>query len=152
MEEAQGTLTTFINKIGEQSEKYEEYVQVYIIMSNIAESLNTPGAKTPLEWLNDAVDYKPDSVEARATRARFHRQSADTPGTSEENKQELLGLARKDLEKADEPGTENPRIRLFLGIEWVTLSELDRAADELKAAEALSQEALEEQFFLNDWI
>ena len=65
----------------------------------------------------------------------------------------MLAAARKDLEAADDLGTNNPRIRLFLGAEWIAHGELGRAAAELQAAESLTQETLEEHFFdINNWI
>ena len=153
MEEAEETLKTFIDKIGALPDKHVEYVQACIRMSNIEGSKDSLVAKTKaLEWLNDAIDYAPESIEALASRARFHRQTAEIPGTNEKDRLTLLGLARKDLEAADNLGTENPLLLYALCAEWMAHGELDRAGDELRAAESLPQEKLEEHFFdINDW-
>ena len=153
MEEAEETLKTFIDKIGALPDKHVEYVQACIRMSNIEGSKDSLVAKTKaLEWLNDAIDYAPESIEALASRARFHRQTAEIPGTSKEGRLALLEAARKDLEAADNLGTENPLLLYSLGAEWMAHGELDRAEAELQAAESLPQEKLEEHFFdINDW-
>jgi len=152
-EEARKTLYNFIDELKVLPDKHIEYVQACIRMSNIADSDNSVEAKTPLEWLNDAVNYSdPESVEALVSRARFQRQAAEIPGTSEEDRLALLGLARKDLEAADSLGTEHPMLLYSLGGEWIVHGELDRAEAELRAAESLTQETLEEHFFdLSDW-
>ena len=152
-QEAEQKLLALIEELKPLPDKHTEYVQACGLMSKIAASDDSPVAKTKtLEWLNRAVDHAPESVEALASRARFHRQAAEIPGTSEEDRLALLGLARKDLEKADDLGTENPLLLYSLGAEWMVHGELDRAAAELQAAESLPQETLEEHFFdINDW-
>jgi tetratricopeptide (TPR) repeat protein len=119
-------------------------------MSSITGSDGSPGAKTKaLELLNRAVNYAPESVEALLYRAQFYRATPDITGMGEKD---MLAAARKDLDAADDLGTDNPRIRLFLGAEWIAHGELDRAAAELRAAEGLPQETLEEYFFdIDDW-
>ncbi|MHC4560707.1 MAG: tetratricopeptide repeat protein, partial [Planctomycetota bacterium] len=99
--------------------------------------------------LNDAVKYDPNSIEALTYRAWFYRQTVDIPDMSEE---ERLGLAQKDLDTADIVGTDNPRFRLFLAGEWMAHGQWDRAAYELKAAENLPLEIIQEYFLdLNEW-
>ncbi|UCF16853.1 MAG: hypothetical protein JSW59_05225, partial [Phycisphaerales bacterium] len=151
MGEARQTLVEFIDEIEALPDKHIEYVRACALMSNIEGSNDSPEAKTKaLEWLNRAVNYDPESVEALAYRAQFYRVTPDISGI---NAKDMSALARKDLEAADDLGTDNPRIRLLLGVEWTEHGELDRAAAELRAVESLTQETLEENFFdINDWI
>jgi len=148
--EAQQTLEQFIKYLDALPDKHDEYVRACGLMSNIAGADGSPEAKAKaLEWLNRAVAYDPQSVEALANRARFYRVTPKIPGLSDENRP---ALARKDLEAADALGTEDPRIRFFLGAEWMEHAELDRADAELQAADGLPQEALEKHFFdIKDW-
>jgi len=163
--EARQTLQTLIEELEALPEKHVEYVQACVQMSSLAgredssepetveDSEDSSQMKTPLEWLNKAVEYAPDSVDALVHRARFHRQAADAPGTSEEDRLALLGLARKDLESADAIGTNDPQIRYILCAEWLAHGELDRVAAELQAIDELPKETLEEHFFdINNWI
>jgi len=149
-QEAQQILVKFIKELEALPDKHTEYVRACGQMSIIAGSDNSPGAKAKaLEWLNKAVDYAPEFVEAVANRARFYRMTVGVSGLTDA---ERLALARKDLEAADNLGTEDPRIRLFLGAEWMANGELDRAAAELQAAESLPQETLEKSFFdIQEW-
>jgi len=149
-DEARQTLLKFIEELETLPDKHIEYVRACLKMSKISAGDDSPGAKTKaLEWLNKAIDYAPESVEALVYRAGFYRATPDIPGMAEKDR---LALARKDLEAADELGTDNPRIRLFLGAEWMAHGELDRAAAELRAAENLTQEILEEHFLdIDDW-
>jgi tetratricopeptide (TPR) repeat protein len=151
--EAQQTLEKFIKDIEALPDKHDEYVRACGLMSNIAGTDGSPEAMAKaLEWLNRAVAYDPESVEALANRAGFSRVTSRIPGISVQDAQDKLAAARKDLEAADELGTDNPRIRLFLGAEWMAHGELDRAAAELQAAESLPQEKLEEHFFdISNW-
>jgi len=153
MEEAQEKLTTFIEELEPLPDKHIEYVRACGLMSNIEVIKDTSVAKTEaLKWLNRAINHAPESVEALVSRAQFHRRTTEIPGTSEEDRLALLGLARKDLEAADNLGTENPLLLYSLGAEWMAHGELDRAEAELQAAESLPQETLEEHFFdLNNW-
>jgi len=149
-DEARQTLDKFIKEIKPLPDEHIAYVRACALMSQIADSDDSTGAKTEaLEWLNRAVDYAPESVEALAHRARFYRA---TPDISDMNEEDMLAAARKDLEKADDLGTDNPRIRLFLCAEWIAHGELDRASSQLQAAESLPQETREEHFFdINNW-
>jgi len=149
-EEARERLHDLIAELKALPEKHVEYVHACIRMSSIAESDKSAEAKTALEWLNDAVAYNPESVEALGFRARLYRETPEISGLSGKDR---LAKVRADLEAADAVGTDNPRLRLSLGIEWMAIGELDLAAAELEAAEAVTQEALEEHFSdVNDWV
>ncbi len=150
-EEARQTLLKFIEQLEALSDKHPEYVRACAQMSKITAGVDSTGSKTKaLAWLNRAVEYAPESVEALAHRARFYRETPDISNLSEKDR---LVIARKDLEAADDLGTNDPQIRLFLGVEWMAHGELDRAATELQAAESLTQETLKEHFFdINNWI
>ncbi len=153
-DEAKQTLLEFIKALEALlPDKHPEYVQACSLMSQVISSQGAIGAENEaLEWLTRAVDYAPESVEALAYRARFYRERSKIPGISEQEVQDKVTRARKDLEKADALGTENPRVRLFLCAEWLEHGELDRTAAELQAVENLPQEALEEHFFdVRDW-
>jgi tetratricopeptide (TPR) repeat protein len=144
MAEAQQTVETFIDRLYALPGQRAEYVQACMRMGSIAASDDSPEAKTTaLDWLNEAVSYAPESVEALAQRARFYRAMSDIPDV---NEQDRLALARKDLEAADKVGTEDPRIRYSLGVEWMAHGELDRAAAELQAVDKLPVETLEQHF------
>jgi len=138
----------------------EEYVRSCALMSQIIlADISSEDKTKALKWLDQAVDYapeSPESVEAWASRARFYRAKSQIPGQSVEDVKSNLALALKDLEKTDALGTEDPRIRLFLAEEWIAHGELDLAGDELQAADSLvknlPQEKLEEYFFdINEW-
>ncbi|MHC4353854.1 MAG: tetratricopeptide repeat protein [Planctomycetota bacterium] len=124
----------------------EHYVQACLKRSRIAASESAPGVKTPLEYLNDALDKAPESVETLVVRARLYGEESNIPGVNEKEKERLRGVARKDLEAADELGTENPRLRAFLCVEWMKHGELDLAAEELRAVENLTPETVEEHY------
>jgi len=154
--EAQPILLKLIKHLDTLPDKHTEYVRACGLMSRIAAAQSSPDPNSPLEWLNRAVGYDPESVEALANRGRFYRITPDIPGLTKEDR---LALARGDLTAADDTGTEDPRIRTFLCAEWIAHYEvdradanLDRAAAELQAAEGLPPEKIEEHFFdLNDW-
>jgi len=175
--EAQQVLQSFIQRLEAVSDKHVEYVQACVRLSWLAgERESTPPdalkdgnapvesstgtdseqsfpSKTPLEWLNQAVAYAPDSAEALVHRARFYRLKATDPNLTEAEKRSLVAVAREDLEAADAAGTENPRIRHLLAVEWMAHGELTRATAELAATDNLSREAIEEEFFdVDDWI
>jgi tetratricopeptide (TPR) repeat protein len=150
-EEARQTLERLIGKLEPLPDKHVEYVKACATLCQIAAAADSADAKTKaLEWLNKAVTYAPDSVEALASRARFYRQTKNIPGIGENDR---MALARKDLDAADGLGTEDPEIRGFLCSEWMAHKEFDRAAAELKAADTLPQETLEKHFFdLDNWV
>jgi len=172
--EAQQILQGYTDEIESIPDKRDEYVRACGLMSGIAGSEDSQQAKTKaLEWLKKAVDHAPESAEALAYRARFYRVAAqsfaerdqqpllgialhDAKGadiSSETVQDQLLALARKDLEEADRLGTQDPRIHLFLGAEWISHGELERSEAELEAADQLPQEQIEEYFLdINDWV
>jgi tetratricopeptide (TPR) repeat protein len=149
-QEARQTLEAFIGRLDKLKDKHDEYVRACVEMGEIEASANSPDAKTKaLEWLNKAVDYAPQSIEALAYRAWFYRQTAKLAGLNENDQ---LSLARKDLEATDGLRTDDPKVLYFLGTEWMARGELDRAAAELQAVDQLPQETLEKSFFdINDW-
>ena len=161
--EARQVLVTFIEGLETRPEKHVEYVRACVQMSQLVGSEASPPAQTPagtegtslptpLDWLNRAVNYSPDSAVALVSRAQFQRRMAEMPATSEQDQPAMRALARKDLESADAKGTEDPRIRIVLGAEWIAHGELDRAAAELQAVDKLPQEELKKHFFdLSDW-
>jgi len=130
----------------------EEYVRACGLMSQIILNDPTEDKTKALKWLNQAVDYAPESVEVLAWRAQFYRVSSQIPGQSAQDVKGKLALARKDLEATDNLGTKNPRIHLLMAEEWIAHGELDKAANQLQTAENLSTETLEEYFFdINEW-
>ena len=162
--EARQTLATFIDKLDTLPDKHVEYVRACVQMSQLAagevspqpqtmaDDANSPNPPTPLDWLNKAVHYSPDSVEALVCRAEFRRQTAGAADTNEPDRSVFLALARQDLEAADAKSTDDPRIRFLLAAEWIAHGELDRAADDMKAADELPHERLQERFLdINDW-
>jgi len=176
-EEAGRTLETFIRRLDTLPGKHAEYVRACAQMCSLAASriaaeqqAKKPGAQapstpqaaaedqnasqqpTPLDWLNKAVAYAPESAEALVYRSRFHRLAAGAPDVNQADKPAFLALARRDLEEADAVGTDDPRIRYSLGAEWLLYGELDRAAAELQAADRLPKDKLKAQFFdMSDW-
>ena len=148
--EAKDVLNKLIKDLKDLPEKTPEYVRACILMSHIILEEASYDAETKaLERLNDAVKYDPNSIQALATRAWFYRQTPDIPDM---NEVERLGNAQKDLDTADIVGTDNPRFRLFLAGEWMAHAQWDRAAYELKAAENLPLETIQEYFLdLNEW-
>jgi tetratricopeptide (TPR) repeat protein len=150
IEEAKQTLEKFVEELETGPGKYIEYVRACARMSEITVADGSGDAKTKaLAWLNRAIHYWPESVEAIVYRAKFYRETVEIPGIDEKDR---LVLARKDLETSDDRGTDNPRIRLFLATEWLAHNELDRTAAELEAGKDYPQKTLEEQFFdINEW-
>ncbi|MDT8301690.1 MAG: tetratricopeptide repeat protein [Sedimentisphaerales bacterium] len=148
--EARQTLDDFIKALDALPDKPSEYLQACSLASQVASDPISGGtANEALVWLSHAVEAFPQSVKARASRAQFYRRRFDISGFSEE---ERLARARKDLEAADALGTENPRLRLFLGAEWLALDELDRADAELHAVDNLSEDVVYKHFYdLRDW-
>ncbi len=141
---AQEVLLKFIEELDALAEKYDEYVQACVKMSKIVSSDDTPEAVTEaLGWLNKAIEYAPESVEALANRGRFYRVTANIPGMSASDR---LAATRRDLEAADNLAPDEPRMHIFLGSEWMALNELDRAAAEIQAVDAIPQEKLKEYF------
>ena len=150
-DEAKQTLDGLIKKLETLAEKPVEYVRACTQMSLIIGSGSSPQSRSEvLGWLNKAVDCGgPNSVEALVYRGRFYRETPDIPGVDAKDKSML---ARKDLETAGSLGTADPRIRLFLGAEWMAHGEMDRARAELQAAGKATPETLAKQFVdLDSW-
>ena len=144
-EQARQILIELIKELDAVSEKHDEYVQACVRMSKILNDSDSSDAKTKaMEWLNKAVEYSPESIDAIAYRARFYRV---TPGINGLGANERLEAARKDLETADNLKTEDPRIRIFLTTEWIAQGEYDRAEAEIQAVDNLPQEKMQEYFF-----
>jgi len=153
---ARQELDSLLRKLDSESDKSDEYVQACSLMSKIIlddTSISTLEARSQaLEYLNQAVENVPNSIEAWANRARFYRETSETPGLSEQQVQDNLNLAREDLVKAESLGTEDPRVLLFLGAEWMAHDQLQQAELKLKVIEDMSKEKLEEYFFdINNW-
>jgi tetratricopeptide (TPR) repeat protein len=143
-EEARQTLDKLVTQLEALSDKHIEYVKACAQMCQLAAADDSADAKAEaLKWLNKAVAYDTNSVEALASRAAFYRQAKNIPGIEENDR---MKRARDDLEAADGRGTEDPRIRYFLGLEWLAHNELDRAAQELQVVDKLPQEKLDEYF------
>ena len=151
-DEAREILTTLVSKLETQPDKKSEHSRACILLSHIAESSNTKDStEQALTWLNKAVTFAPESVEALAARARFYRVTPDIKDFS--SPAEQLAAARSDLEAADKIGTDNPQYLLFLAGEWIAYGELDKAAQELATADKLPKEKIEERFLdMNNWI
>ena len=118
--EAQEELKKITNTLKSDipSEFIEEYVRSCGLLSQIIfDDVTVEDKSDALTWLNQAIEAAedaPESVEARAYRARFYRASSQALSLSEQEKQDKLTNARIDLVAADNIGTENPRIRLLL--------------------------------------
>jgi len=153
--EAQKELDRLITNLepNPPAEYTEEYVRGCGLMSQIILNDVTIQDKSDvLTWLTQAVTNVPESILALASRAQYYRLSSQRLGQSEQETKNKLALARIDLDATDNLSTEDPRIRLLLAEEWIAHGELDKAANQLQAAEALPQEKLEEYFFdINDW-
>jgi cellulose synthase operon protein C len=149
-DEAQQVLREFIGRLDALEDKRDEYVKACIGLSNIASAETSREAKTEvLKWLNQAVNYAPQSAEALVHRGRFYRVTSEIPGVSEADRP---ALARKDLEAAGALDIEDPKIRYALGAEWLVLGEVDRAAEHLQAMGDFDLETLEDHFLnVNDW-
>ncbi|MDT8302816.1 MAG: hypothetical protein RQ760_15140, partial [Sedimentisphaerales bacterium] len=157
-DEARTELTKALDIFKALPEKHPEYIRACILMSQIIlEGDSFDEEIKALEKLNAAVEYDPNSIEALAFRAWFYRQTPgipdmNEPGTPDMSEKERLRRAQKDLDKADIVGTDNPRFRLFLAREWMAHAQWDRAAYELKAAENLPLEIIQDYFLdLNEW-
>lgn len=157
---ARDVLEAFIKRLEALPERHVEYVRACVHMSQLAGDFlpdefqkggEIPPSPTCQDWLNRAVVYDPESAEALFHRARYRRQMAAAE-TTEEHRQRLLDLARKDLEVAAGLDTQDPRIRYSLAAEWMLHREFDRAAAEVEAVDNLPQTVLADHFFdIEDW-
>lgn len=147
--EARQELEAFVTELLAMPDKHVECVRALSLLSHLETEEGSDQARAKAHaWLNKAVDYDPTSVEALMYRARFYRQSRETPVVTDP-----LASARKDLEAADALNTSNPRVRLFLAGEWLAFDELDRVKTELDVCEKASPEALQDEYLdLTTWI
>jgi len=149
--EAQQVLEQLTQELQTQDDKHAEYVDACAQMSAIiATGASAADKANGLAWLTKAVNYAPDSVEARIYRAHFYLQTLDIPDLSNDDR---LTLARQDLEQADGVGTQDPRLLLSLAAAWLAHGDgLDQAAAELRLAENVTPAAREASFpDVNDW-
>lgn len=102
-----------------------------------------------LRWLDQAVQTDPDSAKARLWRARFLRTNA---AALDGDAERLDAVARADLAHAEARPVADPRVHLGMCEEWLARGELERAAAQLAAAEAVPADALDD-YFLDpaDW-
>jgi tetratricopeptide (TPR) repeat protein len=149
-EAAHVILEPYISELEAVPDKHNEYVHAYLLMSRVAGTEETAEAKLQaLKWLNRAIAYAPESVEALVQRAQFH---IDNPSLASMDNTSAFKRVRQDLEAADTLGTNNPQLRLSLGKIWMSLDEFDRAEAELQAVERLDPAQLEEHYLdPKDW-
>jgi cellulose synthase operon protein C len=161
-DEAISTLQSLVQKAEGLPEEADVYVQACIKMSQLATGgdetqTNAEDAVqerdpsgTPLDWLNRAIANVPNSVEAQVSRAQYYSEGHREPSLSEPERRRL---AQQDLESAEALGTEDPKLLLMMATQWLRLDELDKATAELRKANKLSQEKLEESFLdLDIWL
>jgi tetratricopeptide (TPR) repeat protein len=159
--EAEDLLKTYIANFDKNNpQKQLEYVKACKLLSEVTRDLHKysdyqtrdKARTTALEYLNDAIKYDPNSVEALVARVTFYREMAFIPGTSDKEKQRLQRLAKEDLETIDTIGTDDPRILLLLANEWMAQFNFEQAVNKLNAADNLPQKKLKEVFLdLNNW-
>ncbi|MBN1361370.1 MAG: tetratricopeptide repeat protein [Sedimentisphaerales bacterium] len=151
--EARNVLEMLRSDLEGLADKHTEYVRVCALMSQIVSAEDTAAARAEgLQWLDRAVAYDPNSVEALAQRAGYRRQVAERLGAGEADRDTFMALARADLEAADAIGTDTPKYLYFLGWEWLVHGDLERAEAELRAAQQLPEEAVKEHFLdVRDW-
>lgn len=174
--EAKETLRSLIERVEAKGSRNVEYVRACMRMSNLvaveqsarrkvgkgdrgldkveltAGDKQAEGVATPLEWLDRAVAYAPDSAEALAYRAQFYRERTQDPNGNEQENQAFTALARADLEAASALGTNDPGLCCLLVDEWTTHRQFDRAGAQLQKMEELPQERVEEHFLdESDW-
>lgn len=119
---------------------------------NTAEKDEGEPAESPLEWLDRAVAYAPDSVEGLAHRARFYRRKAEDPNGTEQEMQAFAALARTDLEAASAIGTDDASLCCMLVDEWIALRGFEQAEALLQKMKELPEDVVAEYFFdENDW-
>ncbi len=131
-----------IQRLEKRSEKSPQYLRACEILSGIASGSGADpelAKAAALKWLDRAVQYDPQSPEAYVLRARFGRVSGQ--GKEQPTKDRLAAL-KADLAKADALNPADPRVRLALAEEWLQDGDFDRAADELKAVDAIGDDVL----------
>ncbi|MBN2589436.1 MAG: tetratricopeptide repeat protein [Sedimentisphaerales bacterium] len=145
-EDAQKTLIKLTDEIGALDGKHSEYVKACLMLSNIDMNFNVSpeSLSKALDWINKAVEYLPESVDALVNRARFYLETPDIPGYSTNDR---VNVARKDLESADRIGSEKPQNLFLLCSQWLTLGEYEKAAAEIQLVDNLSEETIKEYFF-----
>lgn len=128
-----------------------EYMRACISLSEIARRSDSDDAlREALDWLDRAVANCPGQAEALVHRARLYRLTLGIAGLSAEAR---MRTARQDLEAADDLEPQDPRLRFVLASEWINHGDLDKVEAELRAADSLPREVIEERFFdFNDWV
>lgn len=148
--EAQAALEQVVGQPTDDDRARDAYIEACGLLSVIAAAAGTPeGLTDALRWLDRAVEVAPDSDKARLWRARFLRTHAATMGC---DAQEVDAAIRADLTHADIHSSTDPRVHLAMCEEWLVLGELERAAAQLAATDAISPDALD-GYFLDpaDW-
>ncbi len=151
IQEAIQLLQPFLEKLASETTTQEEYVQGCIKMSQlvqVAGASDTPGS--PLEWLNRAAAYDPDSPEALLLLARHYRMALAGGDDSETI---LTDQVKPRLEAIATLDSVPPLIQLAASAEWMALGEYEQASAALEKAEKFPQAVLEETIFdLNGWL
>lgn len=143
--EAQETLSSLIGNLEKLPGKHSEYVKACLMLSSIdmSKSVSPESSQKALGWINKAIEYSPESVEALVNRAKFY---IETPNIAGNGTSERIAAARKDLESADKIGTEKPQVLFLLCSQWLALGEYDKASAELQLVDNLSEETISKYF------
>jgi len=114
-------------------EKHPDRIKAYALLSGLALQGDSRDAKdTALDWLNRAVTVNPQSSEALAQRARFHRVVTRD-----------RDAAQTDLDAAAALGFDDPVVQLVVADEWVEWGEFAKAAEGLTAVTRVDPASLE---------
>jgi len=149
--EALEVLEPFVERLKGLPDKHPEFVEACLILSQgLLQSDSEAERAAAMQWIDRAVNYDPNSAEARVNRARFLR---TRQYGSDQAREKALSAARADLDHADALRPTDPRIRLALCEEWMELDDFARATAELEAFKAVDQATVAKHFLdPEDWI
>jgi len=150
-DEARKILESLTRRLKDLPEKHPEFGEACRLLSVI--SRQNKSAQAPaeaLKWLDRAVTYDPKHAQALIHRAVFYRASRPFGGQS---RQDMLQIARDNLQWAETAPSDDPRIALTLSREWMYHGQLDRADRWLRSVREVDRATVKKYFIeVDGWV